>query len=90
MFLSLQALMLLRRIACHPLLPPPCAMPLPVPVVWQAYLKILVAGPLRSIRLEYEDLPPAAVSVAYTGAVKTAKVTWESGGGGGGGGDALA
>ena len=66
------ALMLLRRIACHPLPLPPRPKPLAVGVIWQAFLKILAAGPLRSVRLETEDFPPAAVQLAYDCAVQTA------------------
>jgi len=76
------ALMLLRRIACHPLPPPPRPRPLCVAAIWQAYLKILMAGPLRGIRLESEDLPPAAVKAAYDCAASTvqASVAWEAAG----------
>ncbi len=76
------ALMLLRRIACHPLPPPPRPRPLCVAVIWQAYLKILMAGPLRGVRLESEDLPPAAVKVAYDCAASTvqASVAWGAAG----------
>ena len=75
------ALMLVRRTACHPLPPAPRPRPLCVAAIWQAYLKILIAGPMRSIRLTSEDLPPAAVKVAYECAAKTEEASgaWEAG-----------
>ena len=42
-----------------------------MPVLWAAALQILIAGPLRNIRLETEDLSPGAVSVAYEFAART-------------------
>ena len=47
------------------------ARPVAVSVLWAAALQILIAGPLRNIRLETEDLSPGAVSVAYEFAVRT-------------------
>jgi hypothetical protein len=55
------ALMLLKRITCHPLVP---GRAITLAAACQAVLHMLMAGPLRTIRIETEDLPPAAVREA--------------------------